>query len=97
MYVYLYFFQLPHEACRILVPQPRIKPMSPALEAQVSTTEQPGKPVDHLLESRKQCWMLGRQSFRGRKCLLASGCHSFPGIHCSLQRSPGHLLILNLV
>ena len=40
---YILFFFLGPEACRILAPQAEIKPISPALEGKVLTTEPPGK------------------------------------------------------
>ena len=41
--IFIYLFWLCHKACEILVPQPGIKPIPPALEAQILTTELPGK------------------------------------------------------
>ena len=43
LFLFVYLFWLCHKACEILVPQPGIKPIPPALEAQILTTELPGK------------------------------------------------------
>ena len=44
------------EVCGILVPQPGIKPATPGLEDEVSTTGPPGKPleVDFILKKKKK-------------------------------------------
>ena len=39
---FFFFFFFGHEACGILVPQPGIKPSSPALEDELLTTGPPG-------------------------------------------------------
>ena len=44
-----FFFLSCPEACEILVPQPGIEPLSPALEGRFLTTGPPGKSLEHSL------------------------------------------------
>ena len=48
-----FLFLFGHKACGILVPQPGIKPATPALEGKVLTTGPPGKSLFLALMIRK--------------------------------------------
>ena len=65
-------------ACGILVPQPGIEPMSPALQGRFLTTGPPGKSLALLLSDHKSFWFWVESRKRDDSAKSPGCCRSYP-------------------
>ena len=75
-FCFLFWFS-GHQACGILAPQPRIKPVPPALEGRVLTTGSPGKYlfVLYLTTSCQSTILSTTKKFNFKNCKIFSKKH----------------------